>query len=653
MIVFPMAGMSSRFQKAGFNKPKYMLPLGGGSMLMKTLSGFSEQFQSEPFLFICRDIDNTVDFIRSELAKFENPPADVQIVTLDAPTAGQAETVYKGAKLANIGGDQPLTIFNIDSHHHAFRYPQNFALSEVDGYLEVFEAEGEHWSFVKPDPDRAKDGIVLEVAEKRRISNLCSSGLYYFREAQLFYDLFQETLDKPAAELEGGERYIAPLYNRAIAFGKDIRFEKIKSAEIEFTGTPNEYREGLQKHGPRIAFCISGEIRGPAGHLKEVSQAAQALNADVFVSAWSERGRRTLAGASSPLQLRRTLGATAALMLPVATYHNMSLCFPAAQEIMDRDRASVEGELREAFPDAVIDLEPSDRLSLFLETKTNDRFSLRMLYKIWRCNQIRRAHQDQNGVAYDYVIRFRPDCLPDVNAFLSSRSLSDRVQIPNSGGNKNFVHDIYWMGSADQDDYLSALFGRAVLSVRDPWSNIHLELSKFIESAPFEAEASDYPVHGIRDDFSPVQRKEVLAQMCDELLTPCDALLERVPEQSVRSDLSDLLQLVGSVTKDQLLSRAERYAGQAEPSGPGALRALAALGLEFGQSASIETRKPLIPLILQLARQESETALLNHLETVANGFLSAPPKTENPEADDVLRALTAFIEKASPAYDLN
>ena len=29
MIVFPMAGLSSRFTKAGYDRPKWMLPLAG------------------------------------------------------------------------------------------------------------------------------------------------------------------------------------------------------------------------------------------------------------------------------------------------------------------------------------------------------------------------------------------------------------------------------------------------------------------------------------------------------------------------------------------------------------------------------------------------------------------------------------------------
>ena len=40
MIVIPMAGLSSRFTKAGYTKPKYMLPLAGKSVFAHSIESF-------------------------------------------------------------------------------------------------------------------------------------------------------------------------------------------------------------------------------------------------------------------------------------------------------------------------------------------------------------------------------------------------------------------------------------------------------------------------------------------------------------------------------------------------------------------------------------------------------------------------------------
>lgn len=247
MIVFPMAGLSSRFTKAGYNKPKYMLPVGDGSMFSAAVKSFSALFETDEVLFVCRDVANTQEFIETELARMRPRPSKSRIVVLDGPTSGQAETVYKGLQHAQVADDTPLTIFNIDSIRHRFSHPVLFDVMKVDGYLEVFRGAGDHWSFVRPAGGDTTEGAVVEVAEKQRISNLCSTGLYYFRRADMFCSLYEETLSQDPATLQGGERYVAPLYNSAIRKGWDIRYSSVDSADIDFTGTPDEYEAYLRR----------------------------------------------------------------------------------------------------------------------------------------------------------------------------------------------------------------------------------------------------------------------------------------------------------------------------------------------------------------------------------------------------------------------
>lgn len=241
MIVFPMAGLSSRFTRAGYKQPKYMLPLGSDTMFASVVKGFQACFETEPFLFICRDIEDTPRFIKTELARMSPAPRQVEVIVLDQETEGQAETVYLGLKAAQTDPSNPLTIFNIDSLRHAFTYPEDLDLSAIDGYLEVFQGDGDHWSFVKPVPGQEAQKVAGQVTEKQRISDLCSTGLYYFRTTALFCNLFENTLASASKDLQGGERYIAPLYNDALQSGYDIRYSVISPQEITFTGTPDEY----------------------------------------------------------------------------------------------------------------------------------------------------------------------------------------------------------------------------------------------------------------------------------------------------------------------------------------------------------------------------------------------------------------------------
>lgn len=258
MIVLPMAGESSRFARAGYALPKYRLLLHGHTVFAHALGSFADYFATERFLFVCRNTPGTPDFVQSECARLGVPQHNVEVVALDAATAGQAETVAAGLRRAGVSANEPLTVFNIDTFRPGFQHPALVEGAGVDGYIEVFTGEGEAWSFVR---SAATDGgKVLEVAEKRRISNLCSDGLYHFRSAALFLSLYAEAEFVDPAQLQGGERYVAPLYNIAISRGLDIRYVLVASDRIRFCGTPEEY-EVLRSRPPFLPLSNADRAR--------------------------------------------------------------------------------------------------------------------------------------------------------------------------------------------------------------------------------------------------------------------------------------------------------------------------------------------------------------------------------------------------------
>ncbi|MCR0982005.1 glycosyltransferase family 2 protein [Roseomonas populi] len=243
MIVIPMAGLSSRFARAGYDRPKYMLPLHGRSVFAHAVSSFSAYFETHPFLFIAREVMETEAFLRSECEALGI--RDVQVVMLTAPTTGQAETVELGIAQAGLAEDVPLTIFNIDTFRPGFRFPGDAWWPSSDGYLEVFRGTGDNWSYVRPAP--GDEPLALETAEKRRISDLCCTGLYHFARAQDFTEaLRQERLAPSAPEL-----YVAPLYNHLIKNSARIHYTEVGMEEVIFCGVPAEYEALL--HGPERA----------------------------------------------------------------------------------------------------------------------------------------------------------------------------------------------------------------------------------------------------------------------------------------------------------------------------------------------------------------------------------------------------------------
>lgn len=240
-LVFPMAGLSERFTRAGYAVPKYMLEAHGKTLFRHAVEGFLAAAGAMRVLFIARDVADTAAFITAECRTMGL--GDFEIHVLDAPTRGQAETVSLGLA-GRAADDDAAMIFNIDTFRPGFRPPTRFAMAEVDGYLEVFEGTGNNWSFVAPAGDPA-ERRVARTTEKDPISNLCCTGLYQFGRIADFRAAFAAAAAGGQTSWSAGELYVAPLYNWLIANGRDIRYELIARRDVIFCGTPDEYRDFL------------------------------------------------------------------------------------------------------------------------------------------------------------------------------------------------------------------------------------------------------------------------------------------------------------------------------------------------------------------------------------------------------------------------
>jgi len=238
MIVIPMAGFSRRFTEAGYALPKYMLPLGGGTVFGHAVSSFSALFADTPFLFVARNVADTEAFIKRECAALGIK--DARVVILDEPTAGQAETVELGLDRVGAGDNEPTTIFNIDTFRPGFRFPDALWFTKSSGYLEVFQGGGTNWSYVGK-VEGSEEPLVARTTEKQPISDLCCDGLYHFARAGDFRAALQEERKQPSSP----ELYVAPLYNHLITTGRRIHYDVVPMQAITFCGVPAEYEAAL------------------------------------------------------------------------------------------------------------------------------------------------------------------------------------------------------------------------------------------------------------------------------------------------------------------------------------------------------------------------------------------------------------------------
>lgn len=228
MFVIPMMGKSSRFAKAGYSQPKYMLPLVGETVFDHVVRSFACYFDSDEFVFVVPASNLVSEFVSKRCVALGL--SNYRVLELAGSTSGQAETV--SLALQSVPMDEPLYVYNADTFRPGFRKPDT---GGVHGLLDVFEGDGEHWSFVDPGPGNT----VVRTTEKERISDLCSDGLYYFASGEIFQEAYSASAESTVAST--GETYIAPMYNWMIGKGLVVNYRLIQSQDVVFCGVPAEY----------------------------------------------------------------------------------------------------------------------------------------------------------------------------------------------------------------------------------------------------------------------------------------------------------------------------------------------------------------------------------------------------------------------------
>lgn len=241
-----MAGAGSRFRKAGYGMPKYMIEACGKTLFEWSMKSLSDMFdKATGWTFVVQCSDDSRGFIKKQCNNLGIN--EISIIEIDGLTDGQATTCMRAVE--GLEGSSSILVYNIDTYVE----PGSLLCSEFtgDGSIPCFRGLGDHWSFV-----RVNDfGHAIEVREKVRISDFCSIGAYWFSSARLFSDLYSRT------SMASNERYIAPMFDVMIAEGLDVSVPVIDSSKVHVLGTPEELIEFDPSFRLKNNFRQSGRFR--------------------------------------------------------------------------------------------------------------------------------------------------------------------------------------------------------------------------------------------------------------------------------------------------------------------------------------------------------------------------------------------------------
>lgn len=233
----PMAGRGARFSGAGFAVPKYMIKAAGRTLFEHSVLSLPLELSTKVFFIALKEHEqafNLSGFIEQKLSPVLPGARSWELVLLDAPTRGQAETVLAIKDMLPSGG--ALAIYNIDTSFFSPTLAARLAApaSRRDGIIGAFKLKGRDpkWSFARLD----SAGAVAETAEKDQISDNALTGFYHFSRAEDFFETAGAAVR--GGETARGEFYVAPLYNKLIAAGRKFVLDEART--MTPLGTPED-----------------------------------------------------------------------------------------------------------------------------------------------------------------------------------------------------------------------------------------------------------------------------------------------------------------------------------------------------------------------------------------------------------------------------
>lgn len=224
----PIAGRGSRFADKGYDIPKPLIEVGSQPMFawaIQSLEGLPISRLIVVTLQEHQQLYGICDLFRQYW--LHDIPLD--FVLLPDVTEGQlctviaAESFFEPDQSIIIAAGDTLVKGSLAQDISA--QPENSA-----GLISVASLPGDRWSFAQTDDQ----GKVVQVAEKVRISDHASTGIYYFSRCDLFQIYARSILDQQ--EKTKGEYYVIPVYQKMIDDGWWVGISE--ATEMWDMGTP-------------------------------------------------------------------------------------------------------------------------------------------------------------------------------------------------------------------------------------------------------------------------------------------------------------------------------------------------------------------------------------------------------------------------------
>lgn len=232
-IIIPLGGSSDLFSSAGYYYPKPLIEVNGLPMIEVVLQNPLKITEDKKFIFIVKEEDCSKFHLDNTLKILVK---DSTIIKIKNETKGGLCSVLLA--IDEIQEDDELLILNGDQvvDHNFSQILDYWKSKYAEAGLVTFKSVHPRWAYA-----RVKDDIVLQTAEKNPISNNAIAGIYYFKNAKLFFDSSFSVI-KNDVQLDG-KYFISPVINEYVLKNKSVIPFNIETLEYHLFYSPQVLQE--------------------------------------------------------------------------------------------------------------------------------------------------------------------------------------------------------------------------------------------------------------------------------------------------------------------------------------------------------------------------------------------------------------------------
>jgi NDP-sugar pyrophosphorylase family protein len=230
-----LAGAGSRFANEEYELPKPLIPVHGQPMIFRAVNSLPK---ADKYVFVCKT-EHIKKYRLDCFLKLAYP--NVEIVTVDTTTKGQACTAQIGILQSSITADDEILISSCD---YGLKWNKDL-YDKIDSDIIVWSTI--HNKAFSDDPnsyswlDVDKDNNLLKTHVKQKVfddsfNNHAIVGTFYFKKAKYFLQGYKQIFEKNITS--NGEYYIDNIFNSIT----DLNIKIFDVEEYHCWGTPKDLK---------------------------------------------------------------------------------------------------------------------------------------------------------------------------------------------------------------------------------------------------------------------------------------------------------------------------------------------------------------------------------------------------------------------------